>query len=214
VVEVLSVALRMCWPDVKMVAVSHGGEGLTLVETESPDAVILDLGLPDISGFEVLRGIRLFSTVPVLILSARGDETEIVKGLEWGADDYMTKPFKQFELLARIKGIMKRNGPQKDESLVCGDIRFEPASMRLWFGQKEIRISRTEGCILGLLMRNAGNIVSYSSLSEKMWGGSFPEAHDSIKVHIRHLREKLEQDPGEPHLILTKQGIGYYLVKT
>jgi two-component system response regulator VicR len=214
VIEVISVALRMRWPDASVITTSRGEEGLKLVETEAPEAVILDLGLPDISGFEVLKGIRLFSSVPILILTARADESDIVKGLEWGADDYMLKPFKQFELLARIKGIMKRHGLQNDESLVCGNLRFEPASLRLWCRQKEVKISRTEGLILGLLMRNAGNVVTYTSLSETMWGDSFPEAHDSIKVHIRHLREKLEENPSQPQLIITKQGIGYSLSKS
>jgi two-component system response regulator VicR len=213
VVEVISVALRMRWPDAKATAVPLGEEGLGLVETESPDVVILDLGLPDISGFEVLKGIRLFSNVPILILSGRDDETDIVKGLEWGADDYMIKPFKQLELLARINGIMKRRQPQNEESLVCGKLRLEPASLRVWSGQKEIKISHTQGLILGLLMRNAGNVVTYSRLSQAMWGDNFPEAHDSIKVHIRHLREKLEENPSRPQLILTQQGIGYSLAR-
>jgi two-component system KDP operon response regulator KdpE len=213
VIEVISVALRMRWPDAKVIAVSQGEEGLRLVETEFPDAVIIDLGLPDISGFEVLKGIRLFSNVPVLIVSGRNEETEIVKGLEWGADDYMTKPFKQLELLARVNGMMKRNEQQNQESLVCGQLRFEPASLRVWSGQKEIKISPTEGLILAHLMRNAGNVVNYDSLSHKMWGDNFPEAHDSIKVHIRHLREKLEENPSRPQIILTQQGIGYFMAK-
>ena len=213
VVEVISVTLNMRWPDARLIFTPSGEKGLAMVETDAPDVVILDLGLPDISGFEVLKGIRLFSSVPVLILSARGAETDIVTGLEWGADDYMTKPFKQLELLARLKGIMKRRELLIEEAMVCGELRFEPASMRVWLGPKEIRISRTEGLILGLLMRNAGNVVSYASLSRKMWGDTFPEAHDSIKVHIRHLREKLEKNPSEPQLILTQQGIGYYLAK-
>jgi two-component system KDP operon response regulator KdpE len=108
---------------------------------------------------------------------------------------------------------MKRQELQNEESLVCGKLHFDPASLRVWSGQKEIKISPTEGLILAHLMRNAGNVVTYSSISQTMWGDNFPEAHDSIKVHIRHLREKLEENPSRPQLILTQQGIGYFLAK-
>jgi DNA-binding response OmpR family regulator len=213
VVETISLALEMRWPDARIIAVSHGEAGIAAIETESPDAVVLDLGLPDISGFEVLKRIRLFSNVPILILTVKAEESDIVKGLEWGADDYMVKPFKQLELLARMKGIMKRRGLPGEESLVCGELRFEPALLQLRSGQKEVNISRTEGLILGQLMRNAGNIVTYSQLAQAMWGDNFPEASDSIKVHVRHLREKLEVNPGQPKLIISKPGIGYFLAK-
>jgi len=213
VVETISLAVEMRWPDAKIISTAQGKQGIDMVESESPDVIILDLGLPDISGFDVLKHIRLFSDVPILILTVRSEEADIVKGLEWGADDYMTKPFKQLELLARIKGIMRRHRPRAEEPLTCGQLRFEPSSLRLMVGPKEIAISRTEGIILEQLMRNPGNVVSYASLAEAMWGGDFPAASDSIKVHIRHLREKLETDPSKPQIILNKAGMGYYVAK-
>lgn len=213
IVETISLALEMRWPDAKIISTARGEQGIDMAESESPDVIILDLGLPDISGFDVLKRIRLFSDVPVLILTVRSDEADIVKGLEWGADDYMTKPFKQLELLARVNGVMRRHGLKAETPLTCGQLRFEPDSLRLRSGTKEIKISRTEGIVLGQLMRNSGNVVNYGSLAEAMWGLDFPEASDSIKVHIRHLREKLEMNPSKPQIILTKPGIGYYMAK-
>lgn len=212
-VETISLALEIRWPDAKIITTPQGKQGIEMTETESPDVIILDLGLPDINGFDVLKRIRLFSNVPILILTVRSDEADIVRCLEWGADDYMIKPFKQGELLARIKGIMRRRGSQSEEPLVFGQLRFEPASRRLMSGRTEIRISRIEGLILGLLMENAGNVVSYSSIAETIWGADFPEASDRIKVHVRHLREKLEVEPSKPQFILTKPGLGYFLAK-
>ena len=213
IVETISLALEMRWPDTKIIDTSRGEQGLEMIETESPDIIILDIGLPDISGFEVLKRIRLFSNLPVLILTARSDESDIVKGLEWGADDYMVKPFKQLELQARINGIMRRRSFLKEESLIVGNLRFDPASARLFSGRKEIDVSRTEGLILAILMRNPGNVVNYSAIAEAVWGDDFTDASNSVRVHVRHLREKIEEDPGKPQFILTKPGIGYYLAK-
>ena len=213
IVETISLALEIRWPDVNISVTSTGEQGIEMTETESPDVIILDLGLPDISGFDVLKRIRLFSNIPIIILTARQDETDIVKGLEWGADDYMTKPFKQLELLARVQGAIRRYRHLNEKVLVCGPLRLDPISLKLTLNGKEIRITRTEGLIMGHLMKNAGNVVTYSSLGEAMWGGDFPEASDSIKVHIRHLREKLETNPGKPKLIIIKPGMGYLLTK-
>jgi DNA-binding response OmpR family regulator len=213
IVETITLALEMRWPDTKIIDTTRGEKGLEMIEAESPDIIILDIGLPDISGFDVLKRIRLFSNIPILILTARSDEADIVKGLEWGADDYMVKPFKQLELQARINGIIRRRSFLKDESLIVGNLRFDPGSMRLFSGRTEINISRTEGLILGTLMRNPGNVVNYGVIAEAIWGDDFAEASNSVRVHIRHLREKLEADAGKPQLILTKTGIGYYLAK-
>ena len=213
IVETISLAIEMRWTDAKIISTAQGEPGVDMAESESPDVIILDLGLPDISGFDVLKLIRLFSDVPILILTVRSDEADIVKGLEWGADDYMIKPFKQLELLARIKGVMRRRNLKAEKPLTCGQLRFDTNSSRLMVGSNEIKISRTEGIILGQLMKHSGNVITYASLAEAMWGADFPEASGSIKVHIRHLREKLEADPSKPKLIITKPGIGYFLAK-
>jgi two-component system response regulator VicR len=214
VIDLVSVTLAVRWPDAKVIGVSRGQDGITSVENESPDAIILDIGLPDMSGFEVLKQIRLFSNTPILVLTGDNEEAVLVKALELGADDFMAKPFRQLELLSRVNGIMKHQRLTNEKELGFGDLRFEPASMRVWCGSKEISITNTEGLILGELMKYSGNVVPYSRLSELMWGDTFPEAHDSIKVHVQHLREKLAQNIDKPHLILNKQSIGYFLASS
>jgi len=214
IVEAISLAFQIRWPEAKLVSTQFGERGIELVETENPDVVILDLGLADISGFEVLKQLRLFSAVPIIILTVRSDEADIVKGLEWGADDYMVKPFRQMELLARIKALTRRRGPLAEETpLVCGQLHFNPATRQLFYGEKEISLTPNEGHILRALIENAGRPVTHSELAEAVWGADYPDTAANLKVHIRRLREKLEADPSHPQLILTKAGIGYVLAK-
>ena len=214
IVEVISLTFQIRWPEVKVVSTRLGERGVELAESENPDVVILDLGLPDISGFDTLQQIRLFSTVPILILTVRGDEADIVKGLEWGADDYMVKPFRQLELLSRIRALTRRRASLTEEtSLVCGQLHFNPSTRQLYRGEKEISLTRTEGSVLCHLMRNAGQVVPYHSLAEAVWGEDYPDATDSLRVYIRRLREKLEADPSNPQIILTRAGVGYSLAK-
>ncbi len=214
IVETVSLAFQIRWPEAKLVSTNLGERGIELAEVENPDVVILDLGLADMGGFQVLKQIRLFSAVPILILTVRSDEADIIKGLEWGADDYVVKPFRQLELLSRIKALIRRRGPLSEEtSLVCGQLSLNPSIGQLFYGEKEISLTRTESCILHHLMRNAGQVVTHSGLAESVWGADYPDAADSLKVYIRRLRKKLEVDPGHPEIIFTKSGVGYLLVK-
>jgi len=214
IVEAISIALEMRWPEARVVHTSLGEKGVEMVETEKPDVVVLDLGLPDITGFEVLKRVRLFSDVPILILTVRSDEVDVVRGLEWGADDYATKPFRNLELLARIKALTRRHAhPEMDTAVTCGELCLDPTTFQLTNGKQDIDLTRTEGTILYQLMKNAGQIQTYSQLGEALWGEDYPEAEDSIKVYIRRLREKLEEDPSEPKLIINKPGIGYSFTK-
>ncbi len=214
IVEVLTLAFQIRWPEVELVSSGMGEKGVELAESEKPDIVILDLGLPDISGFEVLKRIRTFSDVPVLILTVRGEETDIVKGLEWGADEYMVKPFRQLELMSRIRALTRRTGPAiKDKPLVCGQLRFIPSTRQLFKGELEVGITRTEGSIIECLMQREGAIVTYSDLAEAVWGADYPESIDSLRVYIRRLRQKIEEDPDQPQVILTRSGVGYSLAK-
>ena len=213
IVDAISLAFQIRWPEAKVVSTRLGRKGIELVETEAPDIVILDLGLPDISGFEVLSQIRLFSHVPIIILTVRSDESDVVKGLEWGADDYILKPFRQLELLARVKAMIRRQAPSDEETLVSGQLRLDVTSGQLRNDSKEIALTITESRILAHLMRNAGHVVTHSSLAEAVWGNDYPGAADSLKVHIRRLREKIESNPSQPKLILTKAGVGYFLTK-
>jgi two-component system response regulator VicR len=214
IVEAISLAFQIRWPEATLVSTNQGERGIDLVESEKPDIVILDLGLPDINGYDVLKQIRLFSDIPILILTARSEESDIVKGLEWGADDYMLKPFRQLELLSRIRALTRRrSNVDTDTPMTIGPLVFNPSTGQLSFNQKNISLTPTEGRILNHLMRNAGQVVSHSSLADAVWGEDYPGAVDSLKVYIRRLREKLEIQPQQPQLIITKAGVGYLLVK-
>lgn len=213
IVDAISLAFQIRWPEAKVISTRLGQKGVELVESEAPDIVVLDLGLPDINGFEVLRQIRRFSAVPTIILTVRSEESDVVKGLEWGADDYITKPFRQLELLARVKSLIRRHTPSDEAILTYGLLRLDPVTGQLHMGEKEIALTVTENHILSHLMRNAGHIVTHSNLAEAVWGDNYPGATDSLKVHIRRLREKIEKDPGKPRVILTKTGVGYSLAK-
>jgi two-component system KDP operon response regulator KdpE len=185
-----------------------------MVESQAPDVVILDLGLPDISGFEVLKQIRLFSRLPVIILTVMGDEANIVRGLEYGADDYVVKPFRQMEFLARVKAVIRRQSrPDEELPLVCGPLRLDPATHQVRLEEKEINLTATEAAVLGYLMQNPGRVATHTGLAEAVWGLDYPGSSDSLKVYIRRLREKLETDPGRPRIILTRTGVGYSLAK-
>jgi two-component system KDP operon response regulator KdpE len=214
IVETISLALQIRWHEVELISTVLGEEGVGLVESEAPDAVILDLGLPDMGGFQVLKEIRLFSNVPIIILTVRAEESDIVKGLEWGADDYIVKPFRQMELLARLKGVVRRQGPQQDVSLVAGQLRLNPTIHELVKGDKKINLTATEARILHSLMKSAGYVVTHARLAEAVWGTDYTGAADSLKVYIHRLREKLETDPSNPKLILSKPNVGYFLVKS
>jgi two-component system KDP operon response regulator KdpE len=212
IVSLIRLAFQMRWPEAQLMPASLGEEGLDLVEDEKPDLVILDLGLPDMDGYEVLRQIRLFSSVPIVILTVRGDEDDIIRGLELGADDYIVKPFRQLELLSRLKvQLRKQVSPDEEAPVVCGPLRLDPSTFQLTYGGKGISLTLIEGHIMYHLMKNAGNVVTHSKLAEAVWGEDHLEATDSLRVYIRHLREKLEADPGNPKLILTKVGVGYIL---
>ncbi len=214
IVESISLALKIRWPETEILSSHLGKRGIDLVENKNPDIIILDLGLPDMSGFEVLKQIRASSSAPIIILTVKADESDIVKGLEWGADDYIIKPCGQLELLARIKArIRDRSHIFEESPLSYGPLRFDPSARQLLNQKREIKLTAIEAHIIDLLMRNAGRVVTYSSLAEKVWGEDYNGSVDSLRVHIRRLREKIEADPSHPQLILTKPGIGYFLSK-
>ena len=214
IVEAITLAFQIRWPEAKLIPTQKGARGAELVENENPDIVILDLGLPDINGYDVLKQISEFSDVPILILTARTEESDIVKGLEWGADDYMIKPFRQLELLSRIKALTRRRASSDNETpMAVGSLVFKPSTGQLTYKNKEINLTPTEGRLLHHMMRNAGLVVTHSSLADSVWGEDYPGAIDSLKVYIRRLREKLETNPQSPQLILTKPGVGYLMAK-
>ena len=212
IVESVTLAFQILWPEVQLSSTHLGRRGLELAENEVHNIIILDLGLPDMSGFDILRQVRFFSSVPIIILTVKGDESDIVKGLEWGADDYIVKPCGQLELLARIKARMRDKEHFLEElPLTFGPLRFNPSTRQLLHGKREIQLTAIESHIIHYLMKNAGRVATYSRLAEDVWGDYFPGCVDSLRVHIRRLRKKVENDPNCPQLIITKAGVGYFL---
>ncbi|MEN8614389.1 response regulator transcription factor [Dehalogenimonas sp. THU2] len=213
IVDSVAWAFRMRWPDMEFLSTDSGVQGITMAREQKPDVIILDLGLPDISGFEALKGIRKFSDLPIIILTARKDEFDIVKGLEAGADDYLVKPFKQMELLSRIKALLRRSSaPGPDSALTVGELRLSPATGILHFQNREIPLTRTEEIIMSKLMQHAGGVVTYATLAEALWNDFYPDCVAALRVYIRQLRQKIEQDIDNPKLIMNKHGVGYMLM--
>ncbi len=213
IVDFLKTVLRVGMPNASVTSTHLGQRGVELVEKNRPDIVILDLGLPDISGFDVLKQIRAFSKVPVLILSVRAHETDVVEGLGLGADDYIVKPFRQLELLARIQALTRRQESlEEDLSITYGPLHFGQTLQEAFIGNRSVSLTKTEGQLLYQLMAKQGNIISVSVLSRAVWGNDYNTAN-SVKVYIHRLRQKFEKDPGNPSFILSKPGSGYYLGK-
>jgi DNA-binding response OmpR family regulator len=168
IVESVSLTFQVGWPNVQVAYSRLGLEGVDMVGFENPDIVILDLGLPDVSGFEVLKQIRNFSSVPIIILTVRSDEQAVVKALEWGADDYVLKPFRSLELLARIKAAMrKQHLPESETCLNCGSFNFFFANHRIEKGNRVKHLTSTESLILYYLVMNRGKVVTHANLAEK-----------------------------------------------
>jgi len=212
IVDSVAWAFRMRWPDVEFSSTDSGESGVTQARETRPDLVILDLGLPDISGFEVLKHIRLFATMPIIILTARKEEFDIVKALEAGADDYLVKPFRQMELLSRIKALLRRSAsPAPESTLSVGDLKLSPATGVLHHQNKEIPLTRTEEIIVNKLMQSAGGVVTYAALAEALWNDYYPDCVAALRVYIRQLRQKIEADVDNPKVILNKHGVGYML---
>jgi two-component system, OmpR family, response regulator VicR len=215
VVEAISLALQIRWPKVDIISTSHGTEGIQIAASESLDVIILDLGLPDLNGFNVLKEITAFSKAPVVIVTAKDEEKDIVRGLELGANQYITKPFHQLELISRINAACNRNISPKPHSVITHErLKLYPMENVIEKDGKKIDLTHTECVILLKLIENAGTTMTYDNLAEELWeDDEYKEAAATIKVHINRLRRKLEDDPKNPKLIITKHGLGYFLAK-
>jgi two-component system KDP operon response regulator KdpE len=211
IIETITLSFLVGWPEVEIYSAKLGAEGIELVESLNPELLILDLGLPDINGFEVIKNVRLFSNVPIIVLTQNEDEKAVVKALGWGADDYIIKPFRQMELLARIKSLLRRKRGETDASETFGPFILNFAQHQLTYKGKSYNLTRVEFQIFNQLARNMGHIVSKDSLAQNIWEGNYPDSANAIRVHVRHLREKIEINPDHPELIITKPGIGYML---
>ncbi len=189
-----------------------GEEALAKVEENQYDVVLLDVMLPKLSGFEVAQQIREFSNVPIIMLTAKCDDMDKILGLEYGADDYITKPFNILEVKARIKAIMRRAGTQEKRStlLAYGDITLNEQTRRVFVRDKEVALTAKEFDVLDFLMTNPGKVYSREDLLKKVWGSYYPGDTRTVDVHVRRLREKLEEMPSEPRFVRTKWGTGYF----
>jgi len=199
----------------EILTAATGQDALAIFDSEQPDFVVLDLGLPDIDGFDVLRRIREYSMVPIVILTARDDEKDKVRGLELGADDYLTKPFGSRELEARIAAVLRRVewSPQPDDltEFSQGSLFVDFKRRYVQVGDREIHLTPTEYELLHVLIQHAGQVLLHSDLLRRVWGEEYRNDLAILRVNISRLRQKIEDDPREPRYILTVAGIGYTL---
>lgn len=198
----------------KVLTAADGEQGLRMAEMHDPDLIVLDIMMPGMDGWDVCRRVREFTTVPILMLTAKGDEQDKVKGLEMGADDYLPKPFGINELLARVRALLRRaklpGESKRDPVFVCGDLSMNFAQRRVTVkGKGDIKLSPTEYKLLYELVTNAGRVLLHQDLLRKVWGRGYGEETEYLRVYVRYLRQKLEPDSSKPQYILTEPGVGY-----
>ena len=213
VVEALRIGFALQWREIDVLGAGDGATALDVIEREHPDIVLLDIGLPDMDGFEVLRHVRAFSDVPIVMLTARDDAMDKVKGLELGADDYVTKPFNHLELSARIRAVLRRldmPGPaSRAPSFRSGDLEVDYAKQEARLRGARLDLTPTEYKRLYHLVRNAGHILQHGTLLAKVWGREYVDEVDYLRVYVRRLRDKLGDDADDPRYIRTERGLGY-----
>ncbi|HEY3523595.1 MAG TPA: response regulator transcription factor [Candidatus Limnocylindrales bacterium] len=216
VVDSVRLGFTLQWREVDVLGAATGEDALDVIEREHPDIVLLDVGLPDIDGFEVLRRVRAFSDVPVVMLTARDDAMDKVRGLELGADDYVTKPFNHLELMARIKAVLRRlempAPTSRAPSFRSGDLEVDFGRQEARLGGERLDLTPTEYKLLYHLVRNAGHVLPHGTLLAKVWGREYVDEVDYVRVYIRRLRDKLGDDPDSPQYIRTERGLGYRFI--
>jgi two-component system KDP operon response regulator KdpE len=216
VVESVRLGFELQWREVDVLEANDGDTALDLIEREHPDIVLLDVGLPGMDGFEVLRQIRDFSDVPVVMLTARDDPMDKVKGLELGADDYVTKPFNHLEVMARVKAVLRRlempAPANRTASFQSGELEVDFAKQEARLRGERLALTPTEYKLLYHLVRNAGHILEHQTLLAKVWGREYTDEVDYIRVYIRRLRDKLGDNPDSPRYIQTEFGVGYRFI--
>jgi two-component system KDP operon response regulator KdpE len=192
-----------------------GREGLALAASRVPDVILLDLGLPDMEGMEVIQQLRTWSNVPIIILSARGQERDKVANLDAGADDYLTKPFGVGELLARMRVALRKSMPaeegKQEVRYALGNIQVDFERRLVLRGQEEVHLTPIEYKLLAVLLKHRGKVVTHRQLLKEVWGPSYVEQNPYLRIFILNLRRKLEDDPTRPQYLLTEPGVGYRL---
>ena len=192
-----------------------GAEAYSMATSQCPDLVILDLGLPDMDGMKILKGIREWSAMPILVVSARSHERDKVEALDAGADDYITKPFNILEVKARVKALLRRSAATKrqqeqDKRLTSGGLTIDPDARAAWKNDQPVELTAREFDLLELLMKHPNRVYSREQLLNQVWGYEYTGEYRTVDVHVRRLREKVEDDPASPTLLCTKWGVGYY----
>ncbi len=213
ILDVVSLCFEINWEGCDVIATPDGRSGLEVALNDNPDLVILDLGLPDIDGLQICENVRKTSDVPIIMLTARDRETDIVRGLNAGADDYVTKPFSQMHFMARVRAVLRRTSPDEEVTLYESDrlsVDFERREVRV--GDRLVHLTPTEYRILEVLLRNANHVVTHKQLLEHAWGPEYADATGYLKSHIRSLREKLGDSPAEQTAIVTEHRVGYRFV--
>lgn len=199
----------------RTIETDNGHEGLTLARMHNPDLILLDLGLPDIDGMEVTKGLREFSTKPIIVISARGQEDDKVRALDVGADDYLTKPFGTSELMARIRVALRHASRAKEESnepvLRMGDLEVDLDKRRVTSAGEEIHLTPNEYKLFAHLMKHAGKVLTHRQLLKEVWGAAYASQTHYLRVYMVQLRHKLEKDPARPRYLVTEPGVGYRL---
>lgn len=192
---------------------ANGLEALAAFEREPPDLIILDVMMPGLDGFEVCRRIRQVSTLPIIVLTALGEESDKVAAFDLGADDYLTKPFGVGELLGRLKAVLRRarweSRPPSSQAVRFGDLEFDPERRRVMRGEVEVRLTPTEFTLLAALIAHAGKVLTHRALLQEVWGPEYGDEAEYLRVYINRLRHKIEADPAKPRHLLTEQSVGY-----
>jgi two-component system KDP operon response regulator KdpE len=213
VIEAVTVSFTLQWRETEVLGATDGESALDLIERERPDVVLLDVMMPGLDGYETLRQLRAFSDVPVIMLTAKDGVLDKVKGLELGADDYVTKPFDHLELLARVKALLRRLAmPQpasRTPSFTSGRLAVDFARQEVRLDGEPVALTPVEYKLLYHLVRNAGHVLRHETLLTKVWGPEYSDEIDYLRVYIRRLRLKLEEDPEQPRHIQTERGVGY-----
>ena len=213
-IEAVSLIFKLRWPEVEFLSTTKGSEAAPMVEKETPDIVVLDLGLPDVDGMEVLKEIRSFSNVPIIIVTARGDSTSQVKGLELGADDFITKPFDPGVLLARIKNVVTHSRIIVDQAaapFTAGSLVIDFANRQVSFREKSLNLTPTEYKLLCHMARNSGRILSHENILRTVWSEGYEQDITVLKSCIYQLRRKLVEAGADSKIISAERGIGYRL---
>jgi two-component system KDP operon response regulator KdpE len=213
--EALCMGFRLQWPESLTFVAEDGKSALREFERENPDIVILDIAMPGMSGFDVLKRIRSISDVPIIMLTVKSEEMDKVRALESGADDYVTKPFGSLELMARVKAVLRRAEPPATDTarpdFRSGDLCIDYASRTVTVRSRPVKLTPTEYRLLCTLASHANQVLSHDALLVRVWGSEFRGEREFVKIYIKRLRDKIETDASQPHLILTEWGRGYKL---